>query len=89
MNPHWICEHVELIKIEYKTFLEKVEIFTHESLLNLWASKASQNSAELRMNPYWICEHLKLIKIEHKSFLEKVEIFRHESLLKFVHIFSA
>ena len=60
----------------------------HESLLNLSASKGSQNSTEFRMNPYWICEHLKLIINEQKSFLEKVDFFRHESLLKFLDNFE-
>ena len=46
MNPYWICEHLKLIKIVHKSFLEKVEIFPHESLLNLWASKGSKK--------YWI-----------------------------------
>ena len=34
-----------LVKVGLESLLEKVEIFPHESLLNLWASKASQNWA--------------------------------------------
>ena len=64
-------------------------IFLHESLLNLWAYKASQNSTEFLseicgqfscMNPYCICGHLKLVKIRHESFLKFVDNFLHESL---------
>jgi len=62
MNPYW----------------NLYTITPHESLLNLWASKATPSSTEFPtgicgqfscMNPYWICAHLKLVKIRHESLL--------------------
>ena len=65
-------------------------IFPHESLLNLWASKASQNWTWIlpefrrqffRMYPYWICAHLKLVKVGHRTLLKFAHSFPHISLL--------
>ena len=64
MNPYWNCGHLKLIKIEHKSFWKLYTIFPHESLLNLWTSKPSQNSTGFlnemcgqfcRMNPHWNC----------------------------------
>ena len=77
-NPYWICGYLKLVKIQPNSLVNFVDNFLHESLLNLWASKASQNSTEFLseicgqfscMNPYWICAHLKLVKIRHESLL--------------------
>ena len=90
MNPYWICTHLKLVKIRHKSYWNLWTSFAHESLLNLRASKPSQNSTWilteicgqfLRMNPYWICAHLNLVKIRHKSLLNLWTIFAHESLL--------
>ena len=76
MNPYWICGHLKLIKIEHKSFWKLYTIFPHESLLNLWTSKPSQNWTEFlnemcgqfcRMNPHWNCQHLSLVKIQQIS----------------------
>ena len=95
MNPYWICAHLNLVKIRHKSLLNLWTIFAHESLLNLRASKPTQNSTWilteicgqfLRMNPYWICAHLKLVKIWHKSLLEFVDNFCAWILTEFARI---
>ena len=84
MNTYWICGHLKLVKIGHQPLLNFEDKFPHESLLNLWASKASQNSTWIltencrqffRMNPYWICGHVKLVKIWHESLLKIVNNF--------------
>ena len=73
-----------------KPYWNMYTIFPHESLLNLWTSKSSQNWTEFlnemckqfcRMNPYWICGHLKLVKIRPETLLKFVHNFPRESLL--------
>ena len=90
MNPFWIHAHLKLVKIWPKSLLKFVDNFPHESLVNLFASKPTQNSTSIlteicghffRMNPYWIYAHLKLVKIWPKSLLKFVDNFPHESLL--------
>ena len=98
MNPYWICEHLKLVKIQQNSFKNPYWVYAylklvkirHESLLNLWASKGSQNSTEFLseicgqfpcMNRYWICGHLKLLKIRPEALLKFVHNFPHESLL--------
>ena len=76
MKPYWIL----------------YTVFPHESLLNLWASKASQNSTEFltemstqffRINLYWICQHLKLVKIQQNSLVKYVDNFPARILTEF------
>ena len=86
-NPYWICGHLKLVKIRPEALLKFLHNFSglpDESLLNLWASKATPSSTEFLtgicgqfscMNPYWICAHLKLVKIQHESLLNCVHIF--------------
>ena len=70
-------------------------IFLHESLLNLCASKASENftwtltemcTHFFRMNLYWICAHLKLVKVQQNSLVKLVHKFLAWIFTEFVRI---
>ena len=84
------------LKIEFfNPQTKNFEIFPHESLLNLCASKVSQNSTEFLceicgqfscMIPYWIGAHLKLFKIRHEALMKCVDIFAAQILTEFVGI---
>ena len=83
MNPYWICGHLKLVKIVHESLLKFVDIFPHECLLNLWASKPISSWAELLTEfcsriLYWICEHLNLFKFGHDSLLNFVAYILNE-----------
>ena len=63
MNRYWICGHLKLVKIRPEALLKFVHNFPRESLLNLWASKATPSSTDFLTEICTIFRHESLLNL--------------------------
>ena len=63
MNRYWICGHLKLVKIRPEALLKLVHNFPRESLLNLWASKATPSSTDFLTEICTIFRHESLLNL--------------------------